>query len=128
MYLFKYNSAVFSVPSVIVFRRTSSSADLRAPCAQRGARDTDEDRRTHSHATHFTDHTRSFIDRAVHMRTALLLIDRVSLEAEEKYLGKYHDMYFGASKVTAQFQLNGIALHPVSRRIHQNFSNFRAML
>ena len=41
------------------------------------------------------------------MRTALLLIDRVSLEAEEKYLGKYHDMYFGASNVTAQFQLNG---------------------
>jgi hypothetical protein len=26
---------------------------------------------------------------------------------EEKYLGKYHDMYFGASNVTAQFQLNG---------------------
>ena len=26
---------------------------------------------------------------------------------EEKYLGKYHDLYFGASNVTAQFQLNG---------------------
>ena len=26
---------------------------------------------------------------------------------EEKYLGKYHSLYFGASNVTAQFQLNG---------------------
>ena len=26
---------------------------------------------------------------------------------EEKYLGKFHDMYFGATNVTAQFQLNG---------------------